>query len=332
VETVQLQHHICEADIAAWHRVVSASTAYDLPGESLPTLEQITGELAVTNLTGRRLNWIARDTAGVVVGVAGLRLFTGAGRDHLAEFAVHVHPGHRSRGTGGRLLAAVISAAVADGRRSLVVEASSTTPAVSFLEQRGFGCVLSLSVLLLVVAEMSDRRLADLVAADHPGYRLTRWRGTVPDELAQAFTDARAAMDDVPVGEPDFTSVGWDIDRVKEMAEVVHKRGDTLITVAAMAGDRVAGFTEIVIPHGDVLRVYQYDTAVVPEHRGNGLGLWVKAAMLEWLRAEWPDVAEIETDNAEDNAHMLNVNERLGFRHLRQTRQYQLDLQLAARA
>lgn len=329
METVQLQHHVCEADIAAWHRVVSASTAHDFPGEALPTLEQITGELAVTNLAGRRLNWIARDSAGLVGGVAGLRLFGGVGRDHLAEFALHVHPDNRGKGTGGRLLAAVTSAAIADGRRSLVVEASSTTPAVPFLERRGFGCALSLSVLLLVVAEMTDQRLAELVDADHPGYRLTRWRGTVPDGLAQAFTEARAAMDDGSAGEPD---VRWDVDRVKEMAEVVHKRGDTLITVAALAGDRVAGFTEIVIPRGDIRRVYQYDTAVVPSHRGNGLGLWVKAAMLEWLREEWPDVAEIETDNAEDNTHMLNVNERLGFRHLRHTRQYQLDLQLAARA
>jgi RimJ/RimL family protein N-acetyltransferase len=48
----------------------------------------------------------------------------------------------------------------------------------------------------------------------------------------------------------------------------------------------------------------------------------VKAAMLEWLRAERPEVTEIETDNADDNRHMLAVNEELGFRRQREYREY----------
>jgi RimJ/RimL family protein N-acetyltransferase len=106
------------------------------------------------------------------------------------------------------------------------------------------------------------------------------------------------------------------------MAEIVAKRGDDLYTVAALSGPVVAGFTEVVVPSGCTGRAAQYDTAVVPEHRGRRLGIWVKAAMLRWLAEERPEVREIETDNSGDNTQMLAVNEELGFRVERESLEY----------
>jgi GNAT superfamily N-acetyltransferase len=303
---VQQLHDISDTDVVAWHAVVAASVAHDLPGEPTPTPDQIRDQL-----TGRRLKWAAR-VDNAVAGVADLRL---SGDDDLAEFGIHVHPAHRRRGIGSRLLTAVAEAARRESRRSLVAEAS--TSGVPFLEASGFACVLSLNLMLLKISDAED--VDDLVRAAHPGYRLVRWLGMVPDDLAETFAVAKSAMGDMPAAET------WDTARVRDMALAVEKRGDTLLTVAALNGDTIAGFTELVIPAGEAVRAVQYDTAVIPGHRGNRLGLWVKAAMLHWLRADWPDVREIETDNAEDNTHMLAVNERLGFRPLRQTRQYQAD-------
>ncbi|MCO5993024.1 GNAT family N-acetyltransferase [Actinoallomurus rhizosphaericola] len=322
MDKVQRLRDVSDADVAAWHEVVAAAVAHDYPGEPAPTLDQVHGHLATPGLGSRHLLWVAR-AEGAVTGVARLRLFEGAGRRHLGELTLHVHPEHRRRGVGTALLRTVARAARDEQRRTLVVEASSQTPGTSFLEANGFICALSLSLLLLDVAAAPG--VEEIVGTEHPGYHLTRWLGVVPDELAEAFAEAKSAMGDMPTGKRDFGTTTWDTDRVRDMAEVVEKRGDTLLTVAALNGDRVAGFTELVIPVGDGTRAIQYDTAVVSAHRGRGLGLWVKAAMLEWLRAEWPAVREIETDNAEDNAHMLAVNERLGFRPLRQTRQYQCD-------
>jgi GNAT superfamily N-acetyltransferase len=323
LDRVQQLHDVLDSDVAAWHDVLAASVSRDLPGEPMPTLDHVHGYLTTPGLDSHHLLWVA--TSGdEVTGVARLRLFDGSGRDHLGQFTIDVHPDHRRRGIGTRLLDTVARAARAEERRSLVVEASSDTPGVAFLETKGFACVLSLSLLLLNVRDAGD--VEEIVHAEHPGYRLSRWLGVVPNELAQTFATAKSAMGDMPAGDMDYGTTKWDTDRVRDMAEVVEKRGDTLLTVAALHGDTIAGFTELVIPIGDSSRALQFDTAVVPEHRGNGLGLWVKAAMLDWLRAEWPAVQEIETDNAEDNEHMLAVNERLGFRPLRKTRQYQYDL------
>jgi GNAT superfamily N-acetyltransferase len=301
---VQQLHDISDTDVIAWHAVVAASVARDLPGEATPTPDQIRD-----HLTAGRLSWVAR-VDGAVAGVAVLRC-----GDRLAEFGVQVHPAYRRRGIGSRLLAAVAEAARREGSRTLVAEAAGS--GAPFLEARGFACVLSLNLMLLKLADASG--VDELVRADHPGYRLVRWLGMAPDDLVETFAVAKSAMGDMPTAET------WDTARVRDMALAVEKRGDTLLTVAALHGGTIAGFTELVIPADEGVRAIQYDTAVVPEHRGNRLGLWVKAAMLDWLRADWPRVREIETDNAEDNAHMLAVNERLGFRPLRQTRQYQAD-------
>jgi GNAT superfamily N-acetyltransferase len=323
LDRVQKLHEVSDSDVAVWRDILAASMAHDLPGEPSPTLDHVHGYLTTTGLDSHHLLWVATN-GDEVTGVARLRLFDGSGRAHLGQFAIDVHPDHRRRGVGSLLLDTVARAAREEKRRSIVVEASSDTPGVAFLEARGFTCVLSLSLLLLNVHDAGD--VEEIVHSEHPGYRLTRWLGVVPGELAETFATAKSAMGDMPTGDTDYGTTTWDTDRVRDMAEVVEKRGDTLLTVAAVHRDTVAGFTELVIPVGDGTRAIQYDTAVVPGHRGNGLGLWVKAAMLDWLRAEWPAVEEIETDNAEDNEHMLAVNERLGFRPLRKTRQYQYEL------
>ena len=53
---------------------------------------------------------------------------------------------------------------------------------------------------------------------------------------------------------------------------------------------------------------------VVRGHRGHRLGLLLKVAMLELLAEREPQVERIETYNAESNAHMVTINETLGYR------------------
>ncbi|WP_251071785.1 GNAT family N-acetyltransferase [Streptomyces sp. ISL-43] len=323
-------HDISATDAAAWHRVVAASMARDLPGVPPPGPEQIHARLTKPMLNSHRLTWLATGAQGSPVGLAGLRLFTSPGRNHLAELELHVDPAHRRLGTGSLLLSAVVAACRAEDRRSLIVEAAADSPGEAFCEKRNFRQALALDHLILHLDQSDEAAVLQFAEAEHPGYRLTGWTGTVPDDLAASFAAAKNAMNDMPVGDLDYGTVDWDADRVRAMAQVIADRGDTLLTLAAVDDDgTMAGYTEILLPQGAPPRAQQYDTAVVPVHRGHGLGLWLKAAMVRRLRAEHPGVVEIETDNAEDNVHMLAVNHRLGFRSYRRTREFQLDVPAA---
>ncbi|WP_431914455.1 GNAT family N-acetyltransferase [Nonomuraea jabiensis] len=310
---------------ASWHAVLAASLARDLPDEPRPTPEQVQAQLTAAGLDSRRLFWLATESGGAVAGVAALRLFTSPGQDHLAELDLHVHPDRRRSGTGSLLLDAAVRAAKSERRRSLITAAADGGPGDAFCAARGLRRVLTLDHLLLDVAQADDAA----AGIEHPDYELVDWTGTVPGELAEAFAAAKNAMNDMPTGDMDYGDQAWTADRVRAMADVLADRGDLLLTTAALGKGEMAGYTEIVIRAGETRRALQYDTAVVPAHRGHGLGLWVKAAMVRRLRAEHPGIAEIETDNAQDNTHMLAVNWRLGFRSHRRTHQYQLDLPTA---
>ena len=63
-----------------------------------------------------------------------------------------------------------------------------------------------------------------------------------------------------------------------------------------------------------------------PKHRGHRLGLLVKIAMLDLLAAHQPAVRHIETGNAGGNAHMIAINEQLGFTVAGVRRDWALDL------
>jgi GNAT superfamily N-acetyltransferase len=68
------------------------------------------------------------------------------------------------------------------------------------------------------------------------------------------------------------------------------------------------------------------DTMVHPHHRGLGLGRWLKAAMLERILEHRPEVAFINTHNADSNQPMVDINVELGFRPVLMLNVWQGDL------
>ncbi|MEU6375978.1 GNAT family N-acetyltransferase [Streptomyces sp. NPDC046909] len=275
--------------------------------------------------SSRRLAWLASASDGAPVGSAFLRLFTREGQDHLAELEIAVHGTERRRGVGSRLLDAAVTAARAEGRRSVIAQAEQGSPADAFLAARGFRRVLSLTYARF---ELTDAKVAAIEELSCPGYELTEWDGTVPAELARSYADSRRAMDDMPMEGTDYGTVVWDVERVVAVAEAVAKRGDLLHTVAAVdaADGSVVGFSELVVPGDGRGDGQHYGTAVLPEHRGRGLARWMKAASIRGARRRHPELSGLLTDTADSNAAMLAVNDTLGYVPTHRSAEYQLDL------
>lgn len=337
-------------DVRAWHRVRSAALAHDRPGDPLPTLAHVRASLTAVGPGSRLALWLVHGSNDEGVATARLRLPAAEGSGRLASVDLTVHPAHRRMGMGSRLLATVVAAAREEGCRRLSTEVLAGTPGESFLATREFVPALRLTWQRLVLAEIPER-IVKLPDVPHPGYRLTAWEGAPPDALAESFAAARGAFADQPAGGLEAATTRWDAERVRMMAELAARRGERLLNHAAIseADGSVAGYTKLTLPagvgegsdggageagepgepadgSGAGARAKQLDTAVVAAHRGHGLGLWLKSAMLRHLLDAHPEVTEVVTNTADDNRHMLAVNAALGFRPLRRTVAYQLRL------
>ena len=81
-----------------------------------------------------------------------------------------------------------------------------------------------------------------------------------------------------------------------------------------MRDELLAALTQLAVDPAEPAWGDQELTAVARPHRGHRLGLLTKVAMLELIAAREPRLAFIQTWNGETNAHMVAINETLGFR------------------
>lgn len=263
-----------------------------------------------------RLAWLAAAPDGRPLGTAFLWL-------PGSELQLHVHPAERRAGVGTRLLQAATEVAVDRGLRTLQTDqVRHGSDGDRFCEAHGFRRALVLTYTRL---DLTDA--VELPVEAVPGYRLVHWEGTVSDELAETYVRARSAMDDMPMGEAINVTWPWDVARLHAVAGLVSRRGETLCTTAALAGDgEMAGFTELVVPASGGGDAQHYGTGVLPAHRGHGLAGWMKAAQIARVRSLFPALTGLLADTADDNTVMRRVNENLGYRSTHHTTIYQRDL------
>jgi RimJ/RimL family protein N-acetyltransferase len=159
-------------------------------------------------------------------------------------------------------------------------------------------------------------------------YDLVRLAGPIPDELMDVYVEAVSAINDAPLDDLEIEDEVFDADRVRQYEQGQLMGGRRLYRVLARHRDTgvVAGHTVVVV-HSDRPRFAgQHDTTVVRAHRGHRLGLLLKADMMRWLRDVEPELRTIDTQNAASNAHMIAVNERLGYRVMGRSMEFQRDL------
>jgi GNAT superfamily N-acetyltransferase len=213
----------------------------------------------------------------------------------------------RRRGIGSALLDCVLERC-----RELEVQAVHghyATPAgAAFAARYGFADGQR------VVRALLDLKAAELPAPSPPaGWTLVTWRRRVPDEHLEAFVTARAAMDDAPTsGDLEFPP--WTAEHVRASEEsLARRKREMRVTVAMHDSGEIGAFSELRVSRGSTLG-FTDDTGTVAAHRGQGLARAVKLESLRRLREDHPELEVVTTSNAEENAAMRHVNERVGFR------------------
>jgi GNAT superfamily N-acetyltransferase len=287
-----------DEQLLVFHRIEQACLPELVPGEPARSPEETIAYYRFPPTTHSRHHWLA-------------------GEDGLAVLYVHsptavfcdllVAPTHRRRGVGTALLAAARARCAELGLNAL--HGDHATPAGAAFAARA-GAVDGQRNLRSLL-DLSD---AHLTAPTAPrGWRLVTWIARVPDEHVESYARARAAMDDAPTPEG-MEFPADDVERVRAMEESsVQRRRELRLTVALDEQGEVGAFTDLrVSPHSRV--AFTDDTGTVTAHRGHGLATAVKRESLRALRRDHRDVRVVTTTNAEENAAMRHINERLGFR------------------
>ena len=160
------------------------------------------------------------------------------------------------------------------------------------------------------------------------GYTLVAWRDRVPGEHLDGYCRLGEAFnDEAPSGELELEAEVWDEDRVRRMEEQGERIGRRVFAVGALAADgTLVGLTEAIVNDHVPTRGFQSGTLVLPEHRGHALGLAMKVANHRALRAAYPQCRILMTGNADVNAAMNAVNERLGYREVERCVELQKEL------
>ena len=310
---------------AAWHHVYEVAERHEL-GDAAAVWQP--EELRALLLDPGSHAWCG-GWSGVVDGetvAAGWLRTPLLDNPELAEVAVHVLPAHRRRGHGSRMEAHLTEVARGRGRRVLngLVSwpydagsdgASASGPA--FAAARGWSLALTevqRELALPVAAGVLDRLAAESAPA-HAAYTLRSWSGPVPDELLGGWAEVTSSLaTEAPTGDLDLEPEVVSTEVVREREAVLERQGRTKYNTVALDADGVVvAYTDLATTVHEPGRAYQWGTLVRRGHRGHRLGVAVKVANLRLLEAERPDVRRLTTYNAEVNAHMVGVNDLIGF-------------------
>ena len=235
---------------------------------------------------------------------------------------VAVEPELRGRGIGALVLESLVDVARLDGRTQLLSNAGvpfeerDCSPLIAWAERNGFSVAnveIQRNLELPVDTEVLESITAE--AAEKQGdYEIQTYVGPLPDELLQSWCDLdNRFVLEAPMGDVDLEVGATTPENLRERDRVSEKIGRTVYTSVAVLDGKVVANSDLGVPR-EADEGHQWGTLVHPDHRGHRLGAALKVANLKALMERQPELPRVVTTNAETNAWMVAINDRLGFR------------------
>lgn len=238
----------------------------------------------------------------------------------VCEIEILIPVEHRRRGIGDAFMDHLIPEVVGLGQQSVIgyVATDIWEGSSLFCERYGMTSRVEERCSRVSIKNIDEVMIDEWLAegpAKAPGYRLERWQGPCPDEFLEPWVNACAAMADQPFGDLDYEHQVKDLGQQAEADAALAAAGFVFYRSLALAEDGEGAGMSMIYLHPERPQLAQQgDTGVCAPHRGHGLGRWLKAANYRQARLAHPDLATIETYNANSNSWMLDINVAMGFR------------------
>ena len=256
-----------------------------------------------------------------IVAMAIADVFRVEDNQHLADVEIEVLPEWRGQGLATALLARPVEVAQRKNRRLMLGGTDTKIPeGEAFMERLGARVGITIRTNQLDLNDLDRDQMRAWIEQGRErasDYALGLWEGPYPEDQLEAVVRLHQVMNTAPRDDLELEDQTRTPDELRQMEASLAARGVERWTLYAEHGPtgELAGYTEVFWSPHEPSVLQQGDTGVFPEHRGHGLGRWLKAAMMEKVLRERPSVERVRTGNAASNGPMLTINYDMGFRH-----------------
>lgn len=317
-------------ELAAMHLVESEIESERWPGRAPQPLEKY---LAFARSLPSQFDdhtWLAAAEDGTALGCSAC-WSNAAGDPSVMECYVYVRPSWRTQRVGWQLAKAVIEEAWIEGRPKLVWATYDSAPTGEAFSRRLGGRVARVNRDSELQLGALDWEMVRSWIDDGPrrarGYRLEFWEGPFPADLLDDAARFHHIMNTAPRDDLEVVDTVLEPEQVAEIDRHLVESGRQRWTIFVRGSDgRCVGGTEMTFEAWGPAVAFQQNTAIHPDHRGQGLAKWVKAFMLARIKDQRPEVNVVRTGNAYSNEPMLAINTALGFEVVEVRTEWQGDL------
>lgn len=215
-----------------------------------------------------------------------------------------VLPGHRRRGAGSALLAAISDVARAAGKTQLIGRTTADQSAsIEFLEHRGFREHERMKIVRLTLDGLAA---PDLDIPDGVVFTTLAER---PELVPEVYAIAKEAFPDIPGDGPHAPDTLEEF-RKRDIDWLGVPHDAFMVALDAATGAAI-GYANLNLMPGNPRVAWHDMTAVARSWRGRGVASALKRATIRW--AVEHGLEALETGNDIDNAAMRAVNRKLGY-------------------
>ncbi|MCG3219220.1 MAG: GNAT family N-acetyltransferase [Candidatus Heimdallarchaeota archaeon] len=239
------------------------------------------------------------------------------GNEHIFPISMAVLPEYQRKKIGTALISKAVELAKEKGKTKMMLD-SSEASGKEFLQVLGADIALEGAENRLALEEVDWEMIDQWIKEGEersPTAELKIFK-EIPEELEEhLFEVYTETLNQQPLGDLEIGSLVITPEVYKEQKQQLASiGGEMIISIVLEEDNKISGVSDIVcIPARETI-ISQNLTGVQSDYRGHGKGKWLKAKMLRYIKENYPKTEFISTGNANENAPMLSINHRMGFK------------------
>ena len=249
------------------------------------------------------------------------------------NFRVNVLKEYRRKGIGTKMLKTLIKKAI-DLQKNIMRAEVRTDSAVAFCNHYQGEIVAKRGTNRLYIENidwnlMEEWRVEGKRKAS--GVTLETFE-SVPEKMIEEYCKLYTTVsNDAPA--EDFSGEMVVTPEKRRIDEKLYSDNNLLwFTLVSQEKDGIlSGLTEIFHNKEYPIEIEQELTGVLAPYRGRGLGKWLKAEMIFYIRENFPEAKFIQTGNNDRNVPIMKINERMGFKRHKNETFYEFNTQKLAK-